>query len=43
MSIEDNTRPIEPEIVTDFAGRMSYGSYLALDELLGAQHPLSVP
>jgi tryptophan 2,3-dioxygenase len=43
VSIEDNTRPIEPEIVTDFAGRMSYGSYLALDELLGAQHPLSVP
>ncbi|HEY8914620.1 tryptophan 2,3-dioxygenase [Lacisediminihabitans sp.] len=43
MSIEDNTRPIEPGIVTDFAGRMSYGSYLALDELLGAQRPLSVP
>ncbi|TXN28270.1 tryptophan 2,3-dioxygenase [Lacisediminihabitans profunda] len=43
MSIEDNTRPIEPGIVTDLAGRMSYGSYLALDELLGAQHPLSVP
>jgi tryptophan 2,3-dioxygenase len=43
VSIEDNTRPIEPGIVTDFAGRMSYGSYLALDELLGAQRPLSVP
>jgi tryptophan 2,3-dioxygenase len=27
--------------VTDFAGRMSYGDYLDLDRLLGAQHPLS--
>ena len=26
---------------TDFAGRMSYGDYLALDAILGAQHPLS--
>ncbi|WP_027517585.1 tryptophan 2,3-dioxygenase [Bradyrhizobium sp. WSM1417] len=26
---------------TDFARRMSYGSYLALDAILGAQHPLS--
>jgi tryptophan 2,3-dioxygenase len=26
---------------TDFAGRMSYGNYLALDAILGAQHPLS--
>jgi tryptophan 2,3-dioxygenase len=43
VSIDDNTRPIEPGIVTDFAGRMSYGSYLALDELLGAQRPRSVP
>ncbi|MEO5898634.1 MAG: tryptophan 2,3-dioxygenase [Ilumatobacteraceae bacterium] len=25
----------------DFAGTMSYGDYLHLDELLGAQHPLS--
>jgi tryptophan 2,3-dioxygenase len=26
---------------TDFARRMSYGNYLALDKILGAQHPLS--
>lgn len=26
---------------TDFAARMSYGNYLALDAVLGAQHPLS--
>jgi len=26
---------------TDFAGRMSYGDYLSLDAILGAQHPLS--
>jgi tryptophan 2,3-dioxygenase len=26
---------------TDFARRMSYGDYLALDSILGAQHPLS--
>jgi tryptophan 2,3-dioxygenase len=26
---------------TDFARRMSYGDYLALDAILGAQHPLS--
>ncbi len=28
-------------IETDFAGRMSYGDYLRLDQLLSAQHPLS--
>src|SRR5437899_12224865 len=26
---------------TDFTRRMSYGDYLALDAILGAQHPLS--
>lgn len=26
---------------TDFSGEMSYGDYLALDQLLGAQHPRS--
>ncbi|TYO65055.1 tryptophan 2,3-dioxygenase [Bradyrhizobium hipponense] len=26
---------------TDFARRMSYGNYLALDAILGAQHPIS--
>jgi tryptophan 2,3-dioxygenase len=29
------------EAVTDFSARMSYGDYLDLDRLLGAQHPLS--
>ncbi len=43
MNIEDNTRPHEASIVTDFSQKMAYGSYLALDELLGAQHPVSVP
>lgn len=38
-----NTRPLEPGIVTDLAGRMTYASYLDLDTLLGAQHPVSVP
>ena len=43
MDIEANTRPLEAGIVTDFSKKMAYGSYLALDELLGAQHPVSVP
>ncbi|KGN42291.1 tryptophan 2,3-dioxygenase [Knoellia aerolata] len=40
---QDNTRPIEEGIHTDFAKEMSYGSYLAIDELLSAQHPVSDP
>jgi tryptophan 2,3-dioxygenase len=43
VEIDDNTRPHEAGIVTDFSQKMAYGSYLALDELLGAQHPVSVP
>ena len=43
MSINDNTRPLEPGIVTDFSQRMNYGSYLALDELLSIQRPQSSP
>jgi tryptophan 2,3-dioxygenase len=43
MSVENNTREFDPEIVTDFRERMSYGSYLDLDTLLGAQKPVSVP
>jgi tryptophan 2,3-dioxygenase len=43
MSTDDNTRPLEAGIVTDFSKRMSYGSYLALDELLDLQRPVSVP
>ncbi len=43
MPVEKNTRDFDPEIVTDFRERMSYGSYLDLDTLLSAQKPLSVP
>jgi tryptophan 2,3-dioxygenase len=43
VSINDNTRPLEDSIVTDFSTRMSYGSYLALDELLSIQRPVSDP
>ncbi|AZS35703.1 Tryptophan 2,3-dioxygenase [Microbacterium lemovicicum] len=43
MMNEENVRPIEKSIVTDFSDRMSYGGYLGLDRLLGAQHPLSDP
>jgi tryptophan 2,3-dioxygenase len=35
------TRDLEPGIVTDLAGRMTYGDYLHLDLLLGAQEPRS--
>ncbi len=38
-----NSRPLEAGIVTDLAGRMTYASYLHLDTLLSAQHPVSVP
>lgn len=43
MDATDNTRPLEPGIVTDFSEKLSYGRYLALDALLSAQHPLSSP
>jgi tryptophan 2,3-dioxygenase len=43
MTVEDNTRQLDPGIVTDLAGKMAYGSYLALDELLSLQRPVSVP
>lgn len=43
MSTDDNTRPLESGIVTDFTQRMTYSSYLALDQVLGAQHPRSSP
>ena len=42
MSIE-NERALEDGIVTDLKDRMTYGSYLDLDRLLGAQHPVSRP
>ena len=34
-------RPIEEGVTTDLAGEMTYGSYLELDRLLSAQHPVS--
>jgi len=44
---EDNTgypaREFDDNLVTDFRDRMSYGSYLDLETLLDAQHPVSVP
>lgn len=43
MSVEKNTRSLETGIETDFRDKMSYGGYLALDELLSAQHPVSSP
>ncbi|SFR74649.1 tryptophan 2,3-dioxygenase [Microbacterium azadirachtae] len=39
----DNERALEEGIVTDLKDRMTYGSYLDLDRLLSAQHPVSVP
>ena len=42
MSTE-NERALEDGIVTDLTGRMTYGSYLALDQLLTAQRPVSTP
>ncbi|MHA6619814.1 tryptophan 2,3-dioxygenase [Pseudonocardia sp. DLS-67] len=43
-----NLRPIEEDVVREFGGtaelvNLSYGAYLHLDELLSAQHPVSVP
>src|SRR5580700_6709871 len=41
--MQNNQRPLEPGIVTDFADRMSYSGYLCLPELLAQQRPLSSP
>ncbi|MFP3466652.1 tryptophan 2,3-dioxygenase [Leifsonia sp. SIMBA_070] len=43
MADGDNTREFDPDIVTDFRERMSYGSYLDLGTLLSAQRPVSTP
>ncbi len=43
MGTEQNERALEEGIVTDLKDKMTYGSYLDLDRLLGAQHPVSVP
>jgi tryptophan 2,3-dioxygenase len=42
-SMPSNVRPIENEVVRDFTVNLSYGRYLHLDEILCAQHPVSVP
>jgi len=39
----ENQRPLEDGIVHDFKVNLSYGRYLHLDEILHAQHPVSVP
>ena len=36
-------RELEPGIYTDLKDELTYGGYLALDEILNAQHPLSEP
>jgi tryptophan 2,3-dioxygenase len=38
-----NQRPVEPTIVSDFSGKLSYSGYLSLDGLLAQQRPLSDP
>lgn len=43
MTLNQNTRQLEDSIVTDLRDKMTYGSYLALDEVLGAQRPVSDP
>jgi tryptophan 2,3-dioxygenase len=40
---DTNQRPVEPTIVRDFAGKLSYSGYLSLDGLLAQQRPLSEP
>ena len=40
---QDNSRQLEEGVKADFRQSMSYADYLHLDEVLGAQHPLSEP
>jgi tryptophan 2,3-dioxygenase len=40
---DDNLRSVEEGVTRDLRGRRTYASYLELDKLLGAQHPLSDP
>jgi len=42
MSVE-NRRAVEEGVTRDLRGRLTYASYLELDKLLAAQHPLSDP
>src|SRR6202021_3164916 len=41
--MNENMRPLEPGIVTDFTGRLDSAGYLRLAELLAQQQPLSDP
>jgi tryptophan 2,3-dioxygenase len=43
MALEHGERPIEEGIRTDLRSALDYGSYLDLDTLLSAQHPVSRP
>lgn len=43
MATNENTREIEAGIHTDLREQMTYGSYLDLESILQAQHPLSEP
>lgn len=43
MALENGVRAIEDGVKTDFSSAMSYGDYLGLDALLGAQNPRSAP
>lgn len=40
-SVQENKRDLEDSIHTDFKEDMSYGDYLALEQILSAQKPLS--
>jgi tryptophan 2,3-dioxygenase len=41
--MDQNQRPLEAGIVTDFTDRLSYSGYLRLPQLLAQQQPLSSP
>jgi tryptophan 2,3-dioxygenase len=43
MVLEKGERPLEAGIRTDLRSALDYGSYLDLDTLLAAQHPVSEP
>jgi tryptophan 2,3-dioxygenase len=40
---DENRRHVEEGVTRDLRGRRTYATYLDLDRLLGAQHPLSSP
>jgi tryptophan 2,3-dioxygenase len=43
MDAERNVREIESGVTRDLAGKLTYGGYLHIDELLSLQQPLSRP